>query len=68
MYNETQIALDPANTLITGTGYDPNVRNVVKIVWKETPGTGGGTQIYIDRIDLPAYDSKYNNNCIYTED
>jgi len=70
MYNETLIALDPAQTLITGTGYDPNVVNVVRVLWKETAGPGGGTRIYIDRIDLPAYDSKYNpppegDGCFY---
>jgi len=70
MYNESLIALDPARTLITGTGYDPNVVNVVKILWKETAGPEGGTRIYIDRIDLPAYNTRYNpppegDGCFY---
>jgi hypothetical protein len=58
------------STVYEVTGLDPNVIHVVRIENSGLVGgpTGqGGRKVYIDRIDLPAYNEAYDNNCFYIE-
>lgn len=50
-----------------GAALDPNVEHVFKIVKRHQPGTGGGINIYIDRLDLPVYNANYNDNCFFSQ-
>jgi hypothetical protein len=62
MYSSTYEFLDQA--LYSVSGLDPNVIHLLRI--KHTGlagGPGGGSEIYIDRIDLPAYDENFNDQC-----
>lgn len=50
------------------TGLDDSVVHLLRVVFTGAAGGGGYTRIYIDRVDLPVYDSQWNDNCYATPD
>jgi len=57
MYAASPLWLNSAVYTYSGPALNPNVVHVVEIVH------AGGGNIYVDRLDLPAYSASYNDTC-----